>query len=739
MGDAIHLSDQEINESLDIARQLIGAGIPVFAAAPCPDNCPTPGHRGTEFHLPTKWQLTVPSAVWLDRWRPGWGLAAVGGHMADVLDQDDRHGGNESAREMRGAGLWPRTFGQQETPSGGRHFLISATGEARAAGLLPGIDLQGGKPDGTGRGFAWIAPTVKRSKGADAGQLRPYRWIEVPDLALLADFAGSDDSVEGVRTLVARARVSTVTSNPSGPSPGPSLGDGPFVTASQATSQLFAGAGPDVRAFTEDEARAYVAPVLERLRSARVGEIEERCNAAAAVLSHFVPALLTPDAGMEILREALAATAYDEAHPASAWTVEKFRPVLDGRRPVADPWKAERRELLTAQQNLEVSAPADAVEAMLAEMLTLGQLKDRPPPRPLIKGLLNLDSEAWLIGAPGCRKSFVALDMACHVAAGWPWQGLKVERGTVVLIAAEGAGGLGKRVRAWEATHGPLPDGVHVLPRPVQAGDRAAWAVLVEAAGRLLNDGPGLVVLDTQARVTVGLDENDATDMGHYVLAVNAIKRRTGACVLTVHHTGRKGGDARGSSAIDGAQDTELKVEKVDGEGLRGRLLVEKQKDLDERAPMDLVFTSVVVGVDEDGEPVTSLALVSDPFLVASGAGPGSLEDERAASAREADLQLSVLLQQREPWETGYSGHQIRIIKILLHVGGSVGLTEDKVKSNLVEYFGPIARTSWSTAWRAVRELQSARGELLVVNVGGARYAVDPDAVVDLPPGKSTR
>jgi hypothetical protein len=742
MGELIHLSSQEIKESLEIARELISHGIPVFSAPPCPaahgGTCHIAGHGAgkTPFHLPREWQKTVPAPVWLERWEPGHALGMVGGHLADVLDVDPRHGGDASARELRRAGDWPRTFGRQTTPSGGEHFVISPTGERETNGFMPGLDLQSGAaaPDahGThGRGFAYLAPTVKPSKVT--GEPAPYRWLEAPDLALLADFAGSDDSIEGVRTRIAahRARRSAP----------PAPGDSPFVTASAATSQLFAGPGradAGERVFTPEEARAYTAPVLERLRAARIGEIEERCNAAAVQLAHFVPAFLTVDGAMKVLRDALSTTPYDEHHPASAWTVEKFRPVLDGRRPPADGWKASAREstelegLLTPQVSTAAAPPADAVEALLAEMLTLDQVKERPAPRPLIKGLLNLDSAAWLIGAPGCRKSFVALDMACHVAAGRPWQGLKVTQGPVVIVAAEGAGGLGKRIKAWEVVHGPLPAGVHVLPRPVQAGDRAAWAVLVEACRRL---APVLVVGDTQARLSVGLDENDATDMGHFIEAVDAVKRATGACVMPIHHTGRKGGDARGSSAIDGAQDTELKVEK--GEGLRGRLLVEKQKDLDERPALELAFVSVVVGADEDGEPITSLALASDPFVIAAAAtGP---VDERALSAREADRRLAVLLQQAEPWETGYSGHQVHLIKVLLYIGGTTGLTKAEARHNLIETFGPIARKSFDGAWDKVLSLRSAREEPLAVNVRGEKWMIDADALESLKPGQTTR
>ncbi len=748
MSEAIPLSEHEIKEALDIARDLVQHGVPVFAAAPCPaahgGTCEVPGHANgkEEFHRPAAWQQIGPSLAQLERWRPGWALAMVGGHVADVLDVDPRAGGDASAAELKAAGQWPRTFGTQSTPSGGEHHVISATGERETNGFMPGLDLQSGaaQPDergSHGRAYAWISPTVKRSKVT--GQLAPYRWIERPDIEALTDFAGADDSVEGIRTRVAarqaaRAPRTDERSAGQGVRGGGAEGsENPFVTASE--SQLFGGQGgrPDgPREFTPDEARAYVEPVLARLRAARIGEIEERCNAAAATLYHFVgPGLLTVDGGMQLLREALAHTAYDPAHPASAWTVEKFVPVLDGRRPPLDGWKATARVAPSPSRALEQNGPppADAVDALLAEMLTLTEVRELPPPRPLIKGLLNLDSEAWIIGAPGCRKSFVALDMACRVALGMPWQGLDAPAAHgVVLIAAEGAGGLGNRVRAWEVRHGALPDGVRVLPRPVQAADRAAWAVLVEACRRL---APGLVVVDTQARSTVGLDENDARDMGLYVDAVGAIKRATGACVLSIHHTGRKGGDARGSSAIDGAQDTELKVEK--GEGLRGRLLVEKQKDLDERAPLDLAFEVVQVGVDEKGVPITSLVLAADPFAVESSA---PLAD---ASARE-ESDLRTALHATAEWERGYGPMQVQIMRVLLHVGGSVGLTKAECFASVLQNFYPdgTARTkgsSFRTAWTRVLELRDRSGEPVAVNVRGEKWVVNEDTLADLPPG----
>lgn len=274
-------------------------------------------------------------------------------------------------------------------------------------------------------------------------------------------------------------------------------------------------------------------------------------------------------------------------------------------------------------------AELDPVDVLLGKMLTRDQLEHIPRPRPLIEGLLDLDSESWIIGAPGGFKSFVALDWACHVATGLTWRGQATVQGPVVYVVAEGAKGIRQRVLAWEATYGARADALRCLPEPVQVKDgdtdktgkpSRAWRVLVEACRRLQ---PVLIVLDTQARITVGLEENSNTSMGVLVEAVRMLKQATGACVLVVHHTGRNGEDARGASALDGAQDTEIRVDrpekKADRRKLTAVIAVDKQKDGDESASWPVQLAVVPVG--EDGE--TSLALTPwDPFYTPTADRP---------------------------------------------------------------------------------------------------------------------
>lgn len=702
-----------LESDLAIARALIDAGIPVFAAPPCPGaTCTRERHRNgkTEYDLPPKWQMTVPSHVWLERWQPGWALGMVCGVResggVDGIDVDPRSGGDGSFEEIRRAGHLPRVFGVQETPSGGWHHLIAPLGERETNRFMPGLDYQGGDAGGQGRAFLWIAPTLKRSKAVETmGEIRPYRWIEAPDLELLAEFQGSDDTGEDLRARILSRQAKGDSGAPDKAREG---ADG------AGDSGLFGGARKaEERLFTEDEAQQFCSITLDRLEKAQIGEIEECANAAAVQLSHFVPSFWTAEFAFSVLMQALNKTAYDPNGP-SNWTAEKFRDVIarPGGETPSD-WVAIRRE--TAGGAAEIAT--DEVDALLAEMLTASQLKARPRPKPLVKGVLNLDSESWLIGPPGSKKSFVALDIAGAVASGRPWQGHAVHTGAVVMVVAEGAGGTGARIEAYERLHGPMPDGVHFLPRPVQAADQRAWRVLVEACRRL---EPVLVVIDTQARSTVGLDENSAKEMGIYIEAVRAAREATGACILSVHHTGRKGGDARGSSAIDGAQHTELKVESEAG-SLRGVLRTEKQKDMAMGADVPLVFEVVQTGVDDDGDPVTSLAVVADAFRAASG-----LFDRPEV----------------EEWERWHGQAQIHLLKVLRDQGGSIGLTKAESRSAVVDrFYGKdgkrLARSTWASAWTRVLELRAPDGSPVVVAAGGARFMLDQLAFEALNQGRS--
>lgn len=726
MSEEIAPSPEDLRD-LEIARDLIAHGVAVFAAPPDPSS---PG----EYYLPHHWPKTVPSLVNLEKWKPGWALAAVGGRVVDFLDEDPRSGGDASVGELHAAGHFPMVFGEQETVSGGRHYIIAGTGERKSTGFMPGLDLQSGAPNGEGRGFVFIAPTVRRSKDpADAGALKRYRWDSPPDLDTLEEYG--ETARESTEWLVARVHARRAAAGlraqqaaaPAASASGlAGLFEDPFVTSAQ-LSVL-----GDERAFTLAEAQEFVRPHLLALQQAQIGGIEDACNTAAAVLSHFVPAFWSAETAMAILESNLAETAYDPNGP-SKWTVDKFAPVLDGRRPPLDPWKATVRVEPAAVPVAAVDVePGEemlsTLDRLRAKLVSAEDLALRPGPEPLVWGLLNRNTEAWMIGAPGSLKSFVALDLAGAVAAGREWCGHRTEKANVLYVAAEGERGMVLRTRAYIKQHGGMP-GVTLLPYPVQIKSTdGQW----QALEQIVREGDyGLVVIDTQHRVSTGLEENSATDMGVMVAAVGRLKRASGACVLVVHHTGRNGGDARGSSAIDGAQDTELKIVRAsDGKKplLQCRVVQDKQKDMaqDEGAPLTLEFAVVDLGQDNHGRPISSLVVagVADVFSKAQGF---TAEDVEPWTGLEP-----------EAWTKHVDGIapqavvQRRILQVLADHAHSIGLTEAQArKAVIARWYGGQRKgvpddSNWIDAWRKV--VSSSLAE----NIGGERWALDQAALAGL-------
>lgn len=192
-------------------------------------------------------------------------------------------------------------------------------------------------------------------------------------------------------------------------------------------------------------------------------------------------------------------------------------------------------------------------------LLTLDQLIQMPPLRPLVGGLLDLDTLSVVYGRRESFKSFVALDLALSVAAGVSWHDQDTAEGLAVFVAAEGSVGLRHRVEAWQSRHDADPgDRFRVMPDKLNLLHPGEVEAFADEAAEL---GPSLVVIDTLARCIPGGDENSAKDVGLAIASLDTIRQRTGAHVLVVHHSGKGPGQgARGSSALEAAVDTVLEI-----------------------------------------------------------------------------------------------------------------------------------------------------------------------------------
>jgi RecA-family ATPase len=198
-------------------------------------------------------------------------------------------------------------------------------------------------------------------------------------------------------------------------------------------------------------------------------------------------------------------------------------------------------------------------------VLNLDDLEQLPEPEWLVEGVIPAGCLTTLYGAPGSAKSFLALDAALCVATGTKFHGAPVKHGRVVYSLGEGIRGLRWRIEAWCIAH-PTADRADimsnfvVIPRAVHLLEEYDVSLLFNTIER--QKSVDLLIIDTLARALVGGDENSAGDVGRAIAACDAVRDMTGSATMLVHHTDAAGTKARGSTALPGASDCMIRMNK---------------------------------------------------------------------------------------------------------------------------------------------------------------------------------
>ena len=238
----------------------------------------------------------------------------------------------------------------------------------------------------------------------------------------------------------------------------------------------------------------------------------------------------------------------------------------------------------------------DEPQADVFPVYDVHYLRNMPPVEWLVDGWLTKHGFAVLYGEPGAGKSFLAIDMALSLAYGKAWHDCATQRGAVLYIAGEGVGGLGKRIKAWQAHYQLTADvPFFVLPTAVRFREPEDVERLLRTIDSL-DTKFSAVFVDTVARALLGGDENSATDMGLFVDACEVVKRHCECAVVAIHHSGKDAARGmRGSTALLGAVDTSIRVSKLEDVVT---MATEKQKDA-EAAP-DQAFNMMPVALIDD-------------------------------------------------------------------------------------------------------------------------------------------
>ena len=224
----------------------------------------------------------------------------------------------------------------------------------------------------------------------------------------------------------------------------------------------------------------------------------------------------------------------------------------------------------------------------------------------LLKGLLSPAEISIWVGPPKCGKSFLLLHVAYLLSLGRSVFGRRVKPTKVLYVAAEGEAGIANRIRALRDKHGPSSN-FHFIAQPADLLHAEGHKDdLIEAAEAC---GAQLIVLDTLSRLMAGGDENSSEDMGQFVRIVGQVRHQTQAHVAIVHHGTKasNGSNPRGHSCLTGADDALVEVLKLE-DGSRVATVVHAKDDPD---GMRWGFSLDVVelGMDEDGDPITTLVV----------------------------------------------------------------------------------------------------------------------------------
>lgn len=234
--------------------------------------------------------------------------------------------------------------------------------------------------------------------------------------------------------------------------------------------------------------------------------------------------------------------------------------------------------------------------------------EDDVKPEYLIKPLVETNCDWMLVGPSGEGKTFVILDAAIAIVVGGKtFGGYQCKQGAALYLAGEGHGGIKRRVRAIAKSRGLSPCDLKqfYISTSTIGFDRNGLAEAISAA-RAIEAKHGvtirLIIVDTLHRHMIG-EENSAKDTGDYIRSVQKLRESfPGATTCTVHHVGHGKNTAdrgRGSSAVPAAMDVNLLCNK-------GLLTFKKLKDGIIPEPLEFKLMPVEIGVDDDGEPITS-------------------------------------------------------------------------------------------------------------------------------------
>jgi hypothetical protein len=224
----------------------------------------------------------------------------------------------------------------------------------------------------------------------------------------------------------------------------------------------------------------------------------------------------------------------------------------------------------------------------------------------LVKGLLANTGLAVIWGPPKCGKSFWAADLGMHIALGRDYRGHRVQQATVVYVALEGRHGFPARVEAFRRHHNVDNAPFYLLTASLDLVAKSSQLIAAIKA-QLGEDLPGALFLDTLNRSLVGSESKDE-DMARFLAAAESVALELSCAVVIVHHCGIDASRPRGHTSLSGAVESQLAVKRDSDHNII--VTVQLAKDFEEGSEITSRLERVELGIDADGDPITSCVVV---------------------------------------------------------------------------------------------------------------------------------
>ena len=396
--------------------------------------------------------------------------------------------------------------------------------------------------------------------------------------------------------------------------------------------------------------------------------------------------------------------------------------------------------------------PTFWVDELIANIGKVGGILPR---RWCVERTLPRRGLATLFGPSGSGKSTWALDLLMALASDRPeWlDGRRIAPGCgALLVPFEGEDGLAARAAGVAAQHGGEAGRVALVYRPPQIRDDEFPLVMSQAIIKMRAErgvtGTVVVLIDTLAQATVGVDENSARDVGEVMKVLKDLTEQDGlgdVLVLIVHHSGKevdKG--ARGSTAITAAADAVLSAyvpaqitdsgkTRQDGQGANlhgetGVLLAVKLKDMAGAGlKVHCAFEArAIPGLYEEaleggrGDPVTSLLL--RPAQAAPAAKTaGKVKGDSAAADATAAL------------------GEAKARRAAMAEDIARGLRNEFAESGPIAEGEPIDGARLVAVFKGIRDFRGRYGNAAETAIQNGYVRLDPGETREPPPGATWR